>query len=357
MDRVTAYICELLYRYECVIIPDFGAFLTRRKPARVDDELHVFYPPSKMISFNKQLNNNDGLLANHIAVSENLTYEEGVAKVQRYVFYLKDRLSQESRIKLNGIGYFFISEENTIQFIAENTTNYLTESFGLSTIVALPISRNVLNNKVEMEQKIQVLNAQNEQIQTESQRTRLLPLPLIRSAAMITLCIGVAGVLGYSYVNQNYIDSKHGVAISGVENEKTIDRSIQKASLEILNPISTKAFVAEKSLETDHKDDINDALLLVKTNVSKKILLEPTKTKKKYHIIAGAYRLLENAQRRIQTLKEKGFDAYLIGVNAYGLHQIAYEGFDTRSAAFKALKKIKKEESRQAWVFIDKTKK
>jgi hypothetical protein len=32
----------------------------------------IHFPPKKMISFNANLKNNDGLLANHIAQSENL---------------------------------------------------------------------------------------------------------------------------------------------------------------------------------------------------------------------------------------------------------------------------------------------
>ena len=62
--QLETYISDLLYRYECVIIPEFGAFLTQPVSAKVDISSNTFYPPKKVLSFNEQLKNNDGLLAN-----------------------------------------------------------------------------------------------------------------------------------------------------------------------------------------------------------------------------------------------------------------------------------------------------
>ena len=75
------YISDLLYRYECVIIPDFGAFLTNSVSAQIHESTHTFYPPKKVISFNEQLKNNDGLLANYIASIEKIPFETASKKV------------------------------------------------------------------------------------------------------------------------------------------------------------------------------------------------------------------------------------------------------------------------------------
>ena len=64
------YIQELLYRYNCVVVPEFGAFLTHVKPAFIDRTSHTFYPPSKVLSFNSQLQTNDGLLISYMAEAE-----------------------------------------------------------------------------------------------------------------------------------------------------------------------------------------------------------------------------------------------------------------------------------------------
>jgi len=50
--RTADYIEELLYRYNCVIVPGFGAFLTQLKSAEINKSTNTFLPPSKVISFN-----------------------------------------------------------------------------------------------------------------------------------------------------------------------------------------------------------------------------------------------------------------------------------------------------------------
>ena len=67
--NIEPYIAQLLYSYQCVTIPGFGAFLTEIQSAQLVESSNSFFPPKKMISFNAYLKNNDGLLANHIAQS------------------------------------------------------------------------------------------------------------------------------------------------------------------------------------------------------------------------------------------------------------------------------------------------
>ena len=62
--QLSIYIQELLYKYECVTIPQFGAFLTRPLPAQVSLSGAIF-PPHKEVTFNQLLTTNDGILAQH----------------------------------------------------------------------------------------------------------------------------------------------------------------------------------------------------------------------------------------------------------------------------------------------------
>ena len=52
--QLETYISDLLYRYECVTVPEFGAFLTQRVSAKVHESTNAFYPPKKVLSFNEQ---------------------------------------------------------------------------------------------------------------------------------------------------------------------------------------------------------------------------------------------------------------------------------------------------------------
>ena len=75
------HVASLLYRYQCVVVPGFGAFLCQIKSASLQSESNTFLPPYKELSFNAQLDKNDGLLVSHVAQAEGLSYEEALEDV------------------------------------------------------------------------------------------------------------------------------------------------------------------------------------------------------------------------------------------------------------------------------------
>ena len=54
---------DLLLRHNCVVVPSFGGFVAKQVSAVIDYKTGVMHPPKKSLLFNKQLINNDGLLA------------------------------------------------------------------------------------------------------------------------------------------------------------------------------------------------------------------------------------------------------------------------------------------------------
>ena len=178
----------------------FGAFLTRRHPATIEEATHSFYPPKKLISFNSQLQNNDGLLANYISSAENISYTDAVAKIQRYVLSLQDKMAQGKRVELENIGSFFTSVENTLQFEPLQEVNYLTEAFGLSSFVSpviqrqIEIQREVYKEEIEAIEEIVPLT-----FTPEKRRER----PYLQYAAMAAIFLGVGGFFGLKQMSDH----------------------------------------------------------------------------------------------------------------------------------------------------------
>ena len=92
-------ISYLLYRYDCVTVPGFGAFLGTPIPAELDIDKETIYPPMKQISFNEQLQSNDGLLANSISVEQQTSYEHAVRLVHKEVVRWKSKLHDGKTIE------------------------------------------------------------------------------------------------------------------------------------------------------------------------------------------------------------------------------------------------------------------
>jgi hypothetical protein len=72
-----------------------------------------------------------------------------------------------------------------------------------------------------------------------------------------------------------------------------------------------------------------------------------------YHIVAGAFRVEANSDKKVKQLQALGYKARKIGVNKYGLHEVVYASYSDRLEALKALRVIKKENNKDAWLKVD----
>jgi nucleoid DNA-binding protein len=313
--RIDSYIEKLLFDYNCVVVPGFGAFLAHGKSAEIDVTTNTLVPPSKTISFNAQLSKNDGLLVSHIAKEKKLGYEELLQEVEEVSRSWKNKLEQGESIELFGVGKLWYNREQRIQFQPENKTNFLTSSFGLSAFSATPIQREVLKEEVEeLEEKIPFIITPEKREQTSFR-------PWLKYAAVLFLAVSL-GVTSY----RTYGDLQQKQVAVQQEAQEQVSRLIQEATFFESDPLELPA---------------------LNLDVTKKKL-------GKHHVIAGAFRMEENAEKRVEQLKSKGFNAFYLGINKYGLHQVAYDSFDDPKEALAFLKKVKTSESRDAWLLSEK---
>ena len=77
-----------------------------------------------------------------------------------------------------------------------------------------------------------------------------------------------------------------------------------------------------------------------------------TKQSGNYHIVAGAFRIEENCDKKIEQLKEEGYKPRKIGINKYGLHEVVYASYETGEEALVALREIRKTSNKDAWLLV-----
>ncbi|MBP8793951.1 MAG: SPOR domain-containing protein, partial [Lutibacter sp.] len=148
--KLATYISDLLYRYECVIVPNFGGFVTNEISAKINNTTHTFYAPSKQLTFNSHLQNNDGLLANFIAEAKNISYPNALEFIDNEVKNWKLQLKNEE-LELEKVGTLQLNNEGKLLFEPYISVNYLTSSFGLNSYVSQTV------NRVEYKEKVRQL--------------------------------------------------------------------------------------------------------------------------------------------------------------------------------------------------------
>ena len=311
---LSEYICELLYRYNCVIIPEFGAFLTQRIPATISNNEQLFYPPKKKLSFNNQITNNDGLLANYIAKHEGISFESANYKIKQFVQEITNELNTKGAISFAEIGGFTMNQEKNLIFEPKHTVNYLTESFGLATFKTTEITREqVLTN----EKNVITL------ISDEETNTSKKGGYFLKYAAVGVLLLGISGIALNSH--KKSIDTYNTEQY--VKAESAVNKRLQSAS-----------FVFE----------VEDVLPTIVMEIEK------PKEQANYHVIAGAFREYDNATKKLKQLSNKGFEPTYVGENKYGLHQVAYQSFSNKNEAINYLNHLKKTKNPAAWLLTSK---
>lgn len=131
---VQEYIAELLFDYNRLIIPDFGAFIGTPRSAKIDEENNQVLPPSKDLLFNDKLIINDELLISKIAEQEGIVKQAAVEKVKLFVTDLKEKLDLNKTVSFEKLGNFVQKPSGEIVFNQDENVNFLNDAFGLNAV-------------------------------------------------------------------------------------------------------------------------------------------------------------------------------------------------------------------------------
>ena len=101
---------------ECVIVPDFGGFVTHYASARYEDSDHSFLPPLRTLGFNPQLRINDSLLVQSYVTAYDISYPEALRRIEAEVEELKQTLRTEGRYVMDDIGTLSVNSDGNYQF-------------------------------------------------------------------------------------------------------------------------------------------------------------------------------------------------------------------------------------------------
>ncbi len=311
------YIAELLYRHQCVIVPNFGAFLTEINTAVLDETTHSFYPPKKSLSFNSHLKNNDGLIANHISLSGKISYENAVSEIEKAVENWKIALANNSKVVLKNIGEISLNVDKNTVFVPTETTNYLASSFGLNSYVSPVVKREVIQHLEE--NNIEFL------AEKETEVIALNPEKRNRLGYLKYAAIFVIGLAGAGFATYNW-------------NE---------------NRVATQTILVENAVQKQVQNKIEEATFFVSSPLPS-VTLSISEEKLSYHVVVGAFRNEQNAKNTYKNLIAKGFDARRIEANKYGLHPVLSGSYATREEANAAKAILQQNGNPDAWLLVEK---
>lgn len=346
--RLEAFISELLYEHDCVVLPDFGGLVSNYRSARLNRRSHVITPPSKHVGFNRNLKNNDGLLVNHVSGALGISFTDAQKRVREAIAAYEQKLESEGRLVLDRIGVFFKDRGNQLQFIPDDQENYLSESFGLAP-VHLKFVETEINPATEVGTPVV-------ELQPAKRKYRALK---IAAALAIPLAIGGFFLIGKNMPGNGHINF---ASLNPFQRYEVIaDYSLRfnmpaDADLkDVQNPLSDWLAGDENTVKFDFvlcEPSENGIVVKRESLIShaESTRVEPEtnpikqelkiKSSGKYDVIGGAFAVPENAQKFLEKLRYDGFDAVIAGKKD-GLTLVAFGSYSSREEATQAMKNIR----------------
>ncbi len=351
MNTVQNHIKELLFEQDCVVIPEFGGFVTNFDCTKIDSSNRYITPPQKWLAFNSLLKNDDGLLSNYIAQEEQITREQANLKIKLFVEDTKRYINFDKTYQIEGLGIFSQNEENRIQFQPQ-TTNFCSESFGMENIF-LKKSVNQQNELQVIQKPAIVSDSTVQQIfasqdreptveiweeeeDTNSRKRRFSKvLPYVYS--IVGMAIFATSIYMYDNSKENLssLNPFHSSSSMTPPIVKTVDEFKAEATPFAPTIVETKAFENEKPvIETPKSETINNDV-------------------KRFFIITGSFGSKKNAKSLLNTLKSKGFeDASIIYPNRNEkLIKVSAGGFNTETQADQEALKVSQSINQETWIY------
>ncbi|MCK4661705.1 MAG: SPOR domain-containing protein [Bacteroidales bacterium] len=369
------YVVELLKDNTRVIIPDFGAFMTKFKPGVDKDSKDL---ADRIITFNDFLKYNDGLLINHIIKTEKINKEEATKKVKEYIKTIEKEFNNEKPFTIEGLGNLFVDDKGSIKFSIEGDTKSKEPKKPVEkeTVKTKDIKEEPKKVTVKKEDKkpIETKKEDKTQVDVSKDVSKILgtkketPIPkkdekvikkpiavqkpakkvvkttsgtkkvdkkiIIWSAAgVVLIAVIILAVLKIDFIKDQYakITKKDQV----IEKEPVVEK---------------KSIALIDTLTKEKKDSI--AAIIQDTVKEKEVVKEEPKPKvitKKYYVVAGCFKVENNAYNFVKTLNEKGYNSEMFAKRS-DFYTVSFNAYDTWKEAVNELNIITNEKGQQAWI-------
>ena len=379
---ITNCLKELLNDNECVIIPEFGAFISKRHSATIDYANHRFLPPYKEIVFNNKLNNGDDILVDFISKKENISKEDSLIRIQNFVNKAVAILDVNNEFVMEGLGKMR-KFGNDYVFEMNATENLLGDSFGLTEFNYQPVFRTetyqIIKEKIVVEQKEKNTDytIAIESVEEVASSTRRRP-SLFKTLAYTTIAFFLLFVINwttdksdsnfaswnpflYSSPNEFLIEIQK-IKNSSMDNgQQTTDNSLcSEVFIDNGQQTTDNSLCSEISLDNGQQTADNSLCSEISLDNEQQTTPQQLSNSEPqqltpYYIVGGSFQTETSAEKCLNSIKKQGFEnASTLDKNDKGYIRVYYESFAEKSDALIRLDEIKSQYNESAWLLFQK---
>ncbi len=335
---------EQLFFTNYLVLPNFGGFVLRSNPTHFSGGGAILMPPSKTLSFNAQLKQNDGILATWLQNQLKCTSSEALSHLNEFAEYCKSILNTRKRLSIEGVGFFYLDFENNTCFEPQLDTNFLADSFGLKPISLIEISETITEVKKEIVVEDRIGNEAINTISTEIKKQRNYR----RVIAPLALVVAVFSLLALLVSNTKINGTLKSVVFGSNESGTYTPLAYPELTLTETKKASTEYVADANGIATVEVDNNLIAVKVIEntTAADVKHVSHPTSdkfykhNKNNFEVVLGCFSVLDNAKRMIKKLKRQNVNAVISEQNAKGMYVVSNGDFTNKEDAMARLEKI-----------------
>ncbi|MFM2135383.1 MAG: hypothetical protein RL021_783 [Bacteroidota bacterium] len=262
-----------------------GCFVITGKPEAARTSSQTEKISESDIEFHAALQHNDGMLAERIAETDCVSYDEAMNSIEGFVRQVRESLETEGSYLIEKVGAFYLDQHRNIRF-----------------------------NSWETETAQQVFQITGETTVIQKSTVQYL---LPRFTVLLALM-----VIGWFFFNATY---QHYLGMT-----YTVDAGLSADQLPELHSATPTASTV---IQQDIIPAVEPATVIESAADAVQPVKEAAARQAAYYIVAGTFKSKDNAERQLRQLKDQGFSDATAYTDERGLHLVAYGSRESRSSA------------------------
>ena len=331
MNELSRHIERILLDHDCVVLPQFGGFVTMETSALREEMEQLFFPPIRIVRFNPDLTEDDGLLASAIRELHHCSLSEAKRHIQRLVLDLRQQLLSDGQMDFGSIGVFLQDEDGRVSFSPCKAGVTTPQLFGLDAfhMPKLTVAQRSEHHKGSL---LGGKTRNHDDSQTITLRISKRGLKnTVAAAAIILLCA---------------LFSPPRDEVSSTSNQATLlpAEPSPSSDLSTSSALNTPSAPSTSSPNSDSASSpttlvLDDSLVennsLSENNSPLPVPQAPTAESKpagKFCIVLASNVSMKNANNYVQTLKKRGFSNARVYNNGR-MNRVILDGYDMEAEA------------------------
>jgi hypothetical protein len=295
--NIDAFINQLLFEHDCVIVPGLGGFVASPRAAGHQKIHHTFIPPARVIAFNVFLKQNDGLLANFISAEEKIPFSEAMNILEKYVERCFMEIEAGRRFSIQQVGQLYYDTEKNIQFEPDKAAVHSLDAFGLTIVRAIPL------NKIPPKENVLITPLRQSVPQIDKpNRQRNYSGRKLMNALLVT---GIALWVSFNL----YIITPHNFSLGNLnpfERESSPAYTPRPADFNFPKIILPDIITVQPSNGSAVSPE--SPVAVVNPNISNEKKSGVENSSGNYFVVAGVFKIPSNAENLLAKLKTDGYE-------------------------------------------------